>query len=177
METPYEISLREEYLAHERTRLREAWGELLRRFPWEWFVTLTFVCDVSEERAIKRFKVWISQLNRHVYGHRWHTREPFGVSWACAIEWQKSGRIHLHPLVMGVRGARRLDWLDKWPDPESDPRGIAGYARVYPIENPNAVSRYLTKYVGKGGEILLSPNLKDFSGDLVSQAAGHRTDP
>ena len=44
-------------------------------------------------------------------------------------------------------------WMDRWNE-------LAGFARIEPIESPATVSRYVSKYVVKGGEI-------DMGGPLV----------
>lgn len=47
--------------------------------------------------------------------------------------------------------------MDKW----EAMGGKNGFSRIYPVESRIAVSRYLTKYVTKDGEIYFSDNLPD----------------
>ena len=173
METTLEHTLAEEYRKHPRILRRLAWGDFVARYPWQWFVTLTFTDDVHQERAFKLYRVWISKLNRHLFGPRWHKREPFGVFWVMAYELTKGGRIHLHALLSGVAETRRLDWMDNWSALDE----IAGYPRIWPVANQVAVSMYVTKYVTKGGEIEFSRNLRDVSRDLVALASGSGNSP
>lgn len=177
MESPSDIALVAkliaEYRNHPKVRLRDQWGKFVERWPWEWFITLTFKDDAHPERAFKLFKVWKNRLNKLIFGPRWHKRPPFGVTWIVAFELQKSGRVHLHALMSGVGQTRRLDAMDDWYSLDE----LAGFPRIWPVANNCAVSRYVTKYVTKGGDIELSPNLRDISRDLVALAAARAIDP
>jgi hypothetical protein len=137
----------------DRQALRDAWIALLGRWEWEWFCTFTFRDMVHPEAADKRFRVLISQANRVLFGVRWH-KHGAGLRWVRALEYQKRDVIHYHALMAGVQDLRRLTWMDRWHE-------LAGYARIEPIESTAAVSRYVSKYVVKGGEI-------DMGGPLVA---------
>lgn len=150
---------------HPARRRRRAWGEFVARWPWEWFVTLTFTDDTHPERALKLFRRWRSQINQEIYGRYWYRKEPFGVTWIVAVERQKSRRVHLHALMAGVGDTRRLTWMDNWSDLDN----LAGFPRIEPVANKGAVSRYVTKYVTKSGELEFSENLRIRSRDLFDQ--------
>ena len=127
-------------------RVRAAWAELLTRWSWEWFCTLTFSNPrVHPERANKAFRVWLAIANRTLFGRRWHKRGE-GVTWARGLELQQRGTIHFHVLVAGVADLRRLTMMDEWAR-------LAGWARIRPVESQERVARYVAKYVAKGGEI------------------------
>ena len=131
-----------------RDELTEAWSSFLDRWPWDWFATLTFRGDaVHPETAEKRFRVWISKINRTLYGPRW-AKHGKGVRWVRALERQRRGVVHFHALIGGDRlvELRRLTWMDKWDE-------LAGFARIEPPRSSEAVRRYCAKYVIKGGEI------------------------
>lgn len=160
--------LREEAKRHPKNVLRASWGQFVARWQWEWFVSLTFQYDTHPERALKLFRVWISKLNREIYGPRWHRKEPYGVEYVVAVEYQKSGRVHLHALISRVGDTRRLTWMDFWLDLDD----LAGFARIEPVNNQDAVANYVTKYVTKGGEIDFSPNLRERHPDLFDPPAG-----
>ena len=147
----------------DRQALRDAWIALLGRWEWEWFCTFTFRDLVHPEAADKRFRVLISQANRVLYGHRWHKKGE-GIRWVRALEYQKRDVIHYHALFAGVQDLRRLTWMDSWHE-------LAGYARIEPIESTAAVSRYVSKYVVKGGEIDLGGPLVPAELPLFAQAA------
>ncbi len=127
---PLEQQLLEDYRKHPKILTRDAWGQFVNRWPWEWFVTFTFAEDTHEERALKLFKVWKNKLNKELFGPRWHKKLPYGVYWVMATERQKSGRIHLHGLISGVGNIRRLDWMDNWFDLDK----LAGFPRIHPVE-------------------------------------------
>ena len=77
-----------------------------------------------------------------------------------AWERQKRDVLHLHALLGDIQdlntSARRLSWMDYWLK-------LAGFARIEPILDDVAVSRYVSKYVAKGGEIDVSPNLSSYA--------------
>ncbi len=148
--------LLQEKNAHPKTRLRRKWGQFVAGWPWEWFATFTFAYNTHPERALKLFRVWRSMLSREIYGRRWYKRHPYGVRSVIAIEYHKSGQIHLHALLAGVGDIRRLTWMDKWQTLDE----LAGFPRIYPVRNNGAVSNYVTKYVTKGGDVYLSKNLR-----------------
>lgn len=145
-------------------RVQDGWAEFISRYPWEWFVTLTFISDIHPEAALKSMRVWISKLNRELFGPRWYKKVPKGAYWVAAIEYQKRGVIHLHILMAGVGDARRLSYMDIWESMGNK----NGFARIEPAQSNNAVSRYLSKYVTKDGEIFLSDNLPDVTSGLAS---------
>ena len=84
------------------------------------------------------------------------------MTWLVAVEFQKSGRVHLHALLAGVGNTRRLSWMDNWKALDA----LAGFTQIDPVRNGQAVSRYVTKYVAKEGELFFSRNLRIRSRDL-----------
>ena len=151
-------------LKHIKWRIQDEWAEFIARYPWQWFTTLTFVEDIHPESALKSMKFWLSILSRELYGPRWYKKPPHGVYWVVAIEYQKRGVLHLHLLMAGVKNARRLTYMDKWQALGNK----NGFARIYPIDSLMAVSKYLSKYVVKDGEIFLSDNLPDATAGLAA---------
>ena len=128
------------------TRVKEARAELLGRWSWEWFCTLTFTEPrVHPERANKCFRVWIGRVNDAVFGRHWR-RRCLGVTWERGTELQQRGSIHFHALLSGVGGLRRLTMMDEWSS-------LAGWARIRPVQRQDLVRKYVAKYVAKGGEI------------------------
>lgn len=87
------------------------------------------------------------------------------MTWVLAVERHKSGEIHLHALISGVGPTRRLTWMDKWCD--LDARST-GWARIRTVESNNAVARYVSKYVAKGGELYFSDNFKAPNSDRLA---------
>jgi len=141
------------------SKITEGWVDLLSRYEWDWFVTLTFRNCIHPEAAEKRFRVWLNQLNRQLYGKRW-SKKGQGIYWAKALEWQKRNVIHFHLLMSDVQNLnetlRRLSAMDKWKD-------LAGFARIEVPKQQMCVARYCAKYIIKGGEIELSPTLRSYA--------------
>jgi hypothetical protein len=158
MNTPTQTTI----TLHPKRALGNAWGDLIARYPWEWFANFTFIEDLHPEAALKKFKVWVSMLNRRLYGPRWAKKSHGGVYWVLAVEYQKRSVIHFHVLPIGIGTQDQFHWMKRWENLDRK----TGFARIYPVENIEKVSRYLCKYVPKGGEVYFSDNLKDISQDL-----------
>lgn len=148
----------------ERAAIVEGWREMLCRWEWDWFATLTFRPRYAKavgsharlphpEMQDKLFRVWVSKLNRALFGPRWH-KKGLGVRWVRAREHHKAGGTHYHALMacQGLRDVRRLDWMDVWEQ-------LAGYARIEEPKTQEDVSGYVAKYMAKEGELDFSPNL------------------
>jgi hypothetical protein len=136
--------------------LRDAWAEFLAGYSFQWFATLTFENRIHPEAALKRWRLFTNNLNRALYGRRWHKTDHGGVFWILGVEYQKRQVIHFHAL-MGAdhdlnQSARRLTWMDYWGE-------IAGFARIEAVRSQESALRYVTKYVVKDGEIEFSRNL------------------
>jgi len=128
---------------------RAAWAEFLNQWAWDWFGTFTFRGDfIHPESADKRFRVFVSKVNRALYGVRWYKKPGRAVRWARALETQKRGVVHYHALLggVGLGELRRLTFMDTWAE-------LAGWARIEPPRSSEAVRAYVSKYVVKDGEI------------------------
>lgn len=146
------------------SELSNAYSELLGRYKWEMFLTLTFRKPPHPEAAYKKFRFFITRVNRELYGRNWY-KKKVGVYWTIALEYHKSGVIHFHALLGDTsfiherfeRSSVKNLWFD-----------IAGFARVSNIPDTGdgqraAILGYISKYVAKGGLIDVSDNLKEFS--------------
>jgi len=135
----------------------EAWVTFLRRFHWDWFATFTFRETIHPEAADKKFRVWVSQINRQLFGVRWYKRKSGGVAWVRGLEWQRRGVIHYHALMTHPLNLNnklsRLEAMRRWE------RLGGGFARIEAVESQQDTCAYVSKYVVKGGEIDLSVNL------------------
>lgn len=154
--------------------LHEGWFQLLNEFHWQWYITHTFRESVHPERADKLWRVWCSKINRYLYGPRWHKKNK-SVFWVRAIEYQRRDVIHFHGLMTGVESLNQFEWMDKWLnlDGEGVGEGLTGISRIYNIdkeEKTDAVIRYVSKYVVKGGEIDLSPNMPAYNKPLLKRS-------
>lgn len=136
--------------------VRDGWIELCSRYAWGWFCTMTFAVSVHPERAGKTWRYWVNQLNRSVFGRHWQGTDHMGVFWVRGSEYQMRGVLHYHALmsaIVDLNGfARRLSWMDEW-------KKLAGFTKIEPVFDKTAVTKYVTKYVVKGGDIDVSENL------------------
>jgi len=145
--------------------LREAWVKLLGEYHWDLFGTLTFRNDTHPEAAHKLFRMFMSQLNRILYGPRWH-KHGKGIAWCVAMERQLRGVLHLHcllaepeliPLLKKSWFKENGRWANKLNEMWNE---VAGFARIEPIKAAGLVAGYVSKYVIKGGEIDLGGPLE-----------------
>jgi hypothetical protein len=148
--------------------LCEEWTEFLLRFTFQWFVTFTFREEVHPERAIKCFRLWQNRLSLYLFG-RDAERRGRRVFYVVAHEYQKRGVLHFHALI---GSDMQLDQRIKW-DPALAPWSrlyweemwfeLAGICRIESIRIAEFASRYVSKYVAKGGQIDVSENLKHYA--------------
>lgn len=145
------------------------WGEFLGRYKWDWFGTFTFRTEIHPEAADKRFRVWVSKLNRRLYGVRWYKHDR-GVRWARALEMQRRDVIHYHALVggNGLVDVPRLPYMEEW-------NKLAGYARIEPPRDSGAVNAYCSKYIVKGGEIDIGGTFGEDPPSLFDSERGEKT--
>ena len=137
--------------------LQAAWIQFLMPYRWHWFCTMTFRDYVHPEAADKRFRYFVSKLNRMLLGPRWHKKPSASVYWARGLEYQRRNVLHFHALLGCAakdlnHHAIRKYWEAVWNE-------MAGYARIDCVRSHKDAIRYVTKYVTKGGQIDLSPNL------------------
>lgn len=150
-----------------QTKVCDGWIQLLGRYSWDWFVTMTFRGDYTHpESADKRWRLWVSMVNRQLYGPRWYKKKQ-SVDWIRALELQQRGVIHYHALMSHPHNLNSL--LLRFSEMDNI-NTIAGYARIYPPRSIEAVSKYCAKYVVKGGEIECSPFLQQRQMDSVGSA-------
>lgn len=141
-----------------RPTLRDAWSEWLASRPWDLFLTLTSERRTHPEALHKRFRYCVHQLSNELYG-RARTRRGTPIEYVNGIERHKSGWPHSHALLrtpdVDLADRQQLS-LEHWQKFISDTGGWCWLTR--PISQVDT-TRYVTKYVTKDGELLLSPNL------------------
>ncbi len=141
--------------------LQSAWIELLSQYRWDLYGTLTFPESKHPEAAYKLFRLFISQLNRKIWGPRWY-KHGKGIAWCVALEYQRRGVVHFHCLLAepALLELHKASWYQaqngRWQNELNEMwLELAGFARVHRIANVEAVQQYVSKYVVKGGEIEL----------------------
>jgi hypothetical protein len=135
--------------------VRTGWIVLLNQYTWDWFITMTFREPTHPESADKRWRLWVSMINRQLWGPRWAKKKQ-SVTWVRALELQKRGVIHYHALMSHPKDLNLI--LSRFAQMQNL-NTIAGFARIFPPRSVDAVISYCSKYVIKGGEIECSPYL------------------
>lgn len=158
---------------------RQAWLELIGRYDWQLFITLTFKDEIEPWKARKRVEKWIGSINSYLFGWR-YSRKGRGVAYALGIEYQRRGIVHFH-VLMSAPGLMEIPFKylhNLWQsNGQRDiktgtllDRLVNGYAWVEPVNELKGVSHYLTKYISKGGEIDLFMPRRQGKSPLLSEA-------
>jgi len=113
--------------------LRLAWVDLLNRYNWDWFATLTFKDLPKTYTAHNRVKRWLNILERE---------EKRKIGYYKAMEFTRQGVPHFHLLMGNLEGVRRDKYWDLWFT-------WNGRARILPYEPNLGAGYYLTKYIVK----------------------------
>jgi len=71
---------------------------MLKPHKWNAWITLTFPSRLSEEKAGKKFKKWLHEVNKKIYGKRYRkSKGQKGVMYYATMERQPiSGNPHFH---------------------------------------------------------------------------------
>lgn len=135
-----------------------AWGEWLSRAPWDLFVTLTDPGLSHPEAMLKRCRYLEAKVNDDLYGKGWK-RKGYGIETVTGVERQRRGSVHTHALwrLPDHDASDPVQFsLAHWQRAASD---LGGYAWMQAPRNTEDVTAYVTKYVLKDGELVLSPTL------------------
>jgi hypothetical protein len=102
-----------------------AWHELLARFPWTHFVTLTFADPISTAAAHRAFVKYIRMLESCGYGR---------VEWCFILDRTRRDNIHIHALLIAPAEIAEQRIRAEWKHGHQvdvrvyDPRrGVIGY--------------------------------------------------
>jgi len=146
-----------------------AYAEILCRYNWHQFWTLTFrpehangrTGSMHSEAADKAFRYFVSCINREIYGAGWAKRDHGGLKWARGTEFHRDGRLHFHAVVSApTDDLNRLMSRYKWHEFWYDQFGRNQLERPY---RSGDVAYYVSKYVMKGGQIDFSKNFGAWS--------------
>jgi hypothetical protein len=121
---------------------------MLRYGPYEWYLTLIFEDEIHPEQAHRRYMRFVRAVNEGIFGKRYRERD-LGIYHVRVTEKQKRGVIHYYSLMGGGVGQLNPSiYSDIWHDDN-------GFAKIQPYNPGKGTVVYMTKYVGKGGEIEL----------------------
>jgi hypothetical protein len=145
-----------------KSPLQIAWVDLIDNVEnkfgnLEWFGHFTFAEPLHPEQADKRWRRFVREINRKLYGNR-HYKHGDGCTWVRGMENQRRDAIHYHGFFgNGVHKLRRMDFVDLWHETAE------GICRIYAYDGDVNAKWYMTKYVVKEGEIdiYIPPSLTD----------------
>lgn len=125
----------------------DAWADwLISKRIWVGFITLTFRNQTPYDSAIKLFYKLVQNLNRELFGKNYTKIVHHSYfSYALGIEYQRRDVIHFHSIVDKPVNFGMIH--NFW-------NLFAGFAWTQIPKSNEAVTRYVAKYVCKGGEII-----------------------
>lgn len=148
---------------------QKAWIELISRYEYDLFVTLTFREETKRCLAEKRFEKWLGSLNKELFGWRYRLK-GLGIRYAVVYENQKRGTLHLHALL-GAEGLKEENmkhlaklkmeyWAKLWKcNGQRDKNGnllrriVNGHAVIDFYDPERGAIQYMTKHIFNGAEI------------------------
>lgn len=146
---------------------RDAWATWLCAEPWDLFWTLTDPGIAHPEQMTKRVRHLERLVNTSLYGKNYR-RNNQGIETVWGIEKQTRGSAHAHGLIrLPDRDAKdplqfslshwqkessKLGWTY---DKKTGKRINAGHAFLEVPRSQDDVSRYVTGYVIKDGELII----------------------
>jgi len=130
---PYKDIYHSNTQVHSVNPLRQAWVDLLNRYNWDWFATLTFRSPPTTYTANNRLKRWIKAIEK---------QEKRNIGYYKGMEFTRSGVPHFHLLMGNLDGVRRDKYWEVWFREN-------GRARILPYDSKLGAGYYLTKYVVK----------------------------
>jgi hypothetical protein len=160
------------------TRECDAWAHLLGRYPAHVFATSTFRVQkfytdkhtgkvrainrtanngsVHPEAADKAWRLFVSRINREIWGFDWGKRWHRGIQWIRGTEFHKDGRLHFHALLSSPTN-------DLWNLTPLKPHHVwwrqeFGFNRLERPRSQQQVRDYVSEYVVKDGLLDFSRN-------------------
>lgn len=114
--------------------LRQGWVDLLNRYEWTWFATLTWRSLPKSYTALNQTKKWLRAIEKG---------EKIDIGYFLCLEYTKlQNRPHTHLLMGNLEGIQRSKWWSTWYT-------RYGAARILPFDPARGAAYYLTKYVVK----------------------------
>lgn len=147
-------------MSSQRQSEHKAWLELISRYEYNLFVTLTFREDTERDLAEKRFKKWIAALNIDLFGQRYEQRGR-GIRYAVVYGNQRRGTLHFHALL-GAKGLKDLNReymakLWKCNGQKNKKTGtllnriVNGHADIKIYDPEQGAKHYLANHIFQGG--------------------------
>jgi hypothetical protein len=137
---------------------RAAWAKWLSSGRWDVFVTLTDPGYPHPETMVKRCRYLEAKVNDSLYGRSWK-RKGRGIETVTGLERQRRGSVHTHAIwrLPDHDASDPVQFsLRHWQRFASE---LGGFAWLQRPRSSADVVAYVSKYVVKDGELVLSPRL------------------
>jgi hypothetical protein len=98
-------------VSQSQRQLREAWGQFLSQFPWDWFVNLTFRGEVLTFRAYRLVGRFLRDMEADAgVPIHWFRADEYGA---------RLGKFHMHLLIGNVAHLRgSTGWTNGTAEPD-----------------------------------------------------------
>jgi hypothetical protein len=161
-----------------RTAVAQGYASLMGRFAMPLFLTQTFVNRSHPEAVTKAHRYTLGLLNTELHGNNWRRRGIVGAQSIMGVERHKSGYPHSHavighpdidlgaPELSALRRTLRLTCEAEW-----------GFAKLEIAKSPEHCNAYVSKYIVKDGEIVISDHVEDLNTGQLSILAAIASDP
>lgn len=120
-----------------------AYGDFLKKWSWDWWLTLTFRYPVSQHQAERSWDKWLSALEKTVNDKVHYVRATESQEYRGKV-------LHYHALLKGTKGQDTIKWENKWFK-------ISGLAKIEPYSEDLGATYYIAKY--EHSELVFSKNL------------------
>lgn len=122
-----------QYIDSNVNPFRLAYANLLSRYQFTWFTTLTFKGSPNTYKAINHFRRFIKWIQR---------TEGVNIGYYVGLEFSRRGQPHFHSLMGNLERVRRDKWWKWWFT-------RYGACRILPYDPKLGASHYVAKYVTK----------------------------
>lgn len=119
------------------TRVKQAWGQHLGRYPWDHFLTLTFRRESIADFARRSWLAYVRRLEKLA---------AMPLVWFYGTEYGALGRLHIHALTLNTGQLSITQLHREWYQPAPSSRGMTRIAVYSPLLG---AAHYVAKYVTK----------------------------
>lgn len=155
-----------------RANVAAGYADLMGRYALPLFHTQTFASRAHPETVEKALRYYVNRWNDELHGNNWKRRGVDGVQYIAGIERHKSGNPHSHAVLghpdidlgsaehSALRRSMRELAEHEW-----------GFAKLEVAKSPEHTNAYISKYVSKDGDIVISSKIENLATGQLSLMA------